>query len=165
MPWTAYLGYQVNYEHSIREYAAAGYNLILVVGAEFSNACLAVGKDYPDVMIADFNGSTAQEPNVATYRYTTTETGFLAGVATDVCLKEGRKVALLPREMLFGRAQLKNMLTASEYGCAIIPPMLTFYNKVQTLKQQMDHIVGKTLMLFQISYSKFHPGMEAQRRL
>ena len=42
----------MNYEHSIREYAAAGYNLILVVGAEFSNACLAVGKDYPDVMPA-----------------------------------------------------------------------------------------------------------------
>ena len=77
--------------------------------------------------------------------------------AADVCLKEGRKVVLLPREMPFGRAHLKNMLTASEYGCAIVPPMLTFYNESQTLEQQMDHIVGKTLMLFQIPYSKFHP--------
>ncbi len=77
--------------------------------------------------------------------------------AADVCLKEGRKVAVLPREMPMGRAHLKNMLTLSEYGCAIIPPMLTFYNDLPTLEMQMDHVIGKTLMQFDLEYKPFRP--------
>jgi len=80
---------QVNYESTIRDYAASGYDLILAVGAEFSDACLAVGPDFPKVMIANFNGSKSQEPNVAAYRYTTTETGFLAGVIAALESKSG----------------------------------------------------------------------------
>jgi len=80
---------QVNYESSIREYAAGGYDLILAVGAEFSDACLAVGPDFPQVMFANFNGSKSQEPNVSAYRYTTTETGFLAGVIAALESKTG----------------------------------------------------------------------------
>lgn len=81
---------QVNYESSLREYASAGYDLILAVGAEFSDACLAVGTDFPDVKFADFNGACEQEPNVASYRYTTTETGFLAGVISALLSDSGK---------------------------------------------------------------------------
>ena len=77
--------------------------------------------------------------------------------AADVCLKEGRKVVLLPREMPFGRSHLKNMMTLSEYGCVIVPPVLTFYQDLPTLEQQMDHVIGKVCMQFQISYEKFTP--------
>lgn len=42
--------------------------------------------------------------------------------AADVCLKEGRKVVLVPREMPFGKIHCRNMLTAAENGCVIIPP-------------------------------------------
>lgn len=80
---------QVDYESSIREYAAAGYDLILCIGGEFADACLVVGEEFPEVMIADFNGQAGQEPNVASYRYTTTETGFLTGVLAGLMTESG----------------------------------------------------------------------------
>lgn len=82
--------------------------------------------------------------------------------AADVCLKEGRKVVVVPREMPMGRAHLKNLLTVSEYGCAVIPPMLTFYAGAQTLEAQMDQVTGKILMQFGWDYSRFRVWEGAQ---
>ena len=80
---------QVNFESATREYAAAGYDLILGIGAEFTDAFGVVGAEYPDVLFADFNGNVMIEPNVASYRYTTTETGFLAGTIAALISKSG----------------------------------------------------------------------------
>lgn len=77
--------------------------------------------------------------------------------ATDVCLKEGRKVVLVPREMPLGKIHLKNMKKAATLGCAIVPPMLTFYNGAQTLQEQVDHVVGKVLLQFHMEYRRFVP--------
>ncbi len=75
--------------------------------------------------------------------------------AADVCLKEGRKVVLVPREMPLGRIHLRNLLEASELGCSIVPPMLTFYNHAQTMGEQIDHVAGKVLLQFGLEYSRF----------
>lgn len=75
--------------------------------------------------------------------------------AADVCLKENRRVVLIPREMPFSKAHLRNLLQAANDGCSIIPPMLTFYNDATTLDEQIDHIIGKALMQFDIEYDKF----------
>lgn len=75
--------------------------------------------------------------------------------AVDVCLKENRKVVLVPREMPFGRIHLRNMAAASDLGCTIIPPILTFYNNPRTLEDQINHIIGKILMQFGLEYNKF----------
>ena len=77
--------------------------------------------------------------------------------AADVCMKEGRKVVLVPREMPLSRLHLRNMMSASEYGCVIVPPVLTFYNGPKTLDDQINHIVGKILMQFGITFDKFVP--------
>lgn len=77
--------------------------------------------------------------------------------AADVCMKEGRKVVLVPREMPLSRLHLRNMVCASEDGCVIIPPVLTFYNGPKTLDDQINHIVGKILMQFGITFDKFVP--------
>jgi len=77
--------------------------------------------------------------------------------AADVCLKEGRKVVLVPREMPFGKIHCRNMLTAAENGCVIIPPVLTFYNESMTIEGQIDHIIGKILMQFGLKYERFKP--------
>jgi len=77
--------------------------------------------------------------------------------SADVCLKEGRKVVLVPREMPLNRAHLRNMLECQAAGCAIVPPMLTFYNKPQTLQDQIDHVVGKVLMQFGLEWESFRP--------
>lgn len=77
--------------------------------------------------------------------------------AADVCLKEGRKVVLVPREMPLGKIHLKNLKKAATLGCAIVPPMLTFYNGAQTLQEQVDHVVGKVLLQFHMEYRRFVP--------
>jgi 4-hydroxy-3-polyprenylbenzoate decarboxylase len=75
--------------------------------------------------------------------------------AVDVCLKENRKVVLVPREMPFGKLHIRNMKEASDLGCVIIPPILTFYNNPQTLEDQINHIIGKILMQFGLDHKKF----------
>ena len=77
--------------------------------------------------------------------------------AADVCLKEGRKVVLCPREMPLGKIHLRNMSEAAELGCIIIPPMLSFYSGQESAQDMLDHIVGKILMQYDINYKQFHP--------
>ena len=77
--------------------------------------------------------------------------------AADVCRKEGRKVVLVPREMPLSPAHCRNLLRAVEDGYVVLPPMLTFYNGCETTSDQMDHVVGKVLSQFDITYSRFHP--------
>ena len=77
--------------------------------------------------------------------------------AADVCLKEGRKVVIVPREMPMSRIHLRNIKEAADYGCVVVPPVLTFYNGADTVEKQIQHIVGKILMQFHISYRDFVP--------
>lgn len=77
--------------------------------------------------------------------------------AADVCLKENRRVVIVPREMPLNRNHLRNMLTASEAGCVIIPPMLTFYSNYTTAEDQVGHIIGKVLMQFGLDYKGLRP--------
>lgn len=75
--------------------------------------------------------------------------------AADVCLKEGRKVVLVPREMPLGKVHLRNLSQAADLGCAIVPPMLTFYNHADTVEKQIDHVIGKVLMQFGLRHDAF----------
>ena len=75
--------------------------------------------------------------------------------AVDVCLKEGRKVVIVPREMPMGRIHLRNIHEAADYGCVVVPPVLTFYNGANTIEKQINHIIGKILMQFGIDYKQF----------
>ncbi len=77
--------------------------------------------------------------------------------AADVCLKENRKVILVPRETPFSKIHLKNLLEASNCGCTIVPPVLTFYNNPKTIQDQVNHIVGKILMQLGLEHSTFSP--------
>lgn len=70
--------------------------------------------------------------------------------AADVCIKECRKVVLMPREMPLSRIHLRNMSLAAEAGCVIIPPMLTFYNGSKSVDDMVNHALGKALMQFGI---------------
>ncbi len=98
-----------------------------------------------------------------------TVSGIASGFATnlllravDVCIKEGRKVVIVPREMPLSRIHLRNIKEAADYGCMVIPPMLTFYNDSNSIEKQIHHIIGKILMQFGIDYKEFvsWEGME-----
>lgn len=73
--------------------------------------------------------------------------------AADVTLKEGRKLVVVPREAPFGRIHLKNMLELNECGAVIIPPVMTFYNGLETMEEMVDYLVGKVLDQFGIEYA------------
>ena len=66
-------------------------------------------------------------------------------------------MVLVPREMPLGKIHLINMKTVSDLGCILVPPMLTFYNNPQSLDDQINHVIGKILMQFGLTYKKFVP--------
>lgn len=70
--------------------------------------------------------------------------------AAEVCLKQDRKLILVPREAPLSLVDLKNMVAAKEAGCAIIPPVLAFYPKPKTVDDMVDFVVGKILDLLGI---------------
>lgn len=72
--------------------------------------------------------------------------------AADVTLKEQRPLVLVPRETPLSRIHLRNLLTAAEVGCTIVPPMLSFYGGQETLAAQVDQVLGKALRFFGIDY-------------
>lgn len=77
--------------------------------------------------------------------------------AADVMLKERRKLVLLPRETPLHAVHLRNMLTVSELGGLILPPMPAFYHRPQSLAELVDHTVGKVLDVLGVSHQLFPP--------
>lgn len=65
--------------------------------------------------------------------------------AADVCLKEGRKLILVPRETPWNLIQLRNMTQLAEAGATILPAAPGFYNKPQSVEDLVNFIVGRIL--------------------
>ncbi len=82
--------------------------------------------------------------------------------AVDVCLKERRRVILVPRELPLSAVHLRNLTQAASDGCIIMPPMLTFYNRPDTVQQMINHLVGKVMAMFGLPFTDFVPwsGLE-----
>ncbi len=75
--------------------------------------------------------------------------------AADVCLKEKRKLVLVPRENPLSQIHLENMLDLSQAGAEIVPPFMGFYFKPQSKEDMVDHIVGKILERFEIEHDLY----------
>lgn len=75
--------------------------------------------------------------------------------AADVCLKERRKIVLVPREMPLSTIHLENMLKLSKMGAIVAPASPGFYHKPKELIDSIDFVVGKALDLFGIEHSLF----------
>lgn len=71
--------------------------------------------------------------------------GGLLCRAADVCLKEKVRLVISPRETPLNGVHLKNLLTLSENGAIIVPPMPMFYSKDETVTEVYDGIVGRIL--------------------
>jgi 4-hydroxy-3-polyprenylbenzoate decarboxylase len=65
--------------------------------------------------------------------------------AADVCLKERRKLILVPRETPWNLIHLRNMTHLAEAGAVILPAAPGFYHKPQTIAELVDHVVGRIL--------------------
>jgi 4-hydroxy-3-polyprenylbenzoate decarboxylase len=74
--------------------------------------------------------------------------------AADVVLKERRRLVLVTRETPLHTIHLRNLVTVSELGAIVAPPMPAFYNKPKTLDDVVDHTVGRLLDLFDLDTGK-----------
>lgn len=70
--------------------------------------------------------------------------------AADVCIKEKRKLLLIPRESPLSVIHLENMLKLAKLGVIIAPPVPSFYVKPKNINDIVDHLVGRILDLLGI---------------
>lgn len=74
--------------------------------------------------------------------------------AADVCLKEGRKLVIVPRETPYNSIHLENMLKLSNAGARILPASPGFYHRPKSIGELVDHLCFRILDQFDIPHSK-----------
>jgi 4-hydroxy-3-polyprenylbenzoate decarboxylase len=74
--------------------------------------------------------------------------------AADVCLKEGRKLVLVPRETPYNAIHLENMLKLSRAGARILPASPGFYHRPKSIDELVEHLCFRILDQFDIPHSK-----------
>lgn len=78
-------------------------------------------------------------------------TGFAHNLvcrAADVVLKERRPLVLAVRETPLHAVHLRNLLTLSELGAVIAPPVPAFYARPESIDAMVDHTVARLLDQF-----------------
>jgi 4-hydroxy-3-polyprenylbenzoate decarboxylase len=65
--------------------------------------------------------------------------------AADVCLKERRKLVVVPRETPLSLVHLRNMVSLTEAGGVVLPAMPGFYNRPEGIAGLVDFVVQRIL--------------------
>jgi len=71
--------------------------------------------------------------------------------AADVCLKEGRRLVIVPRETPLSAIHLENLLRLARLGVRIVPPVPAFYTNPASVADLVDCIAGRALDALGIS--------------
>lgn len=66
--------------------------------------------------------------------------------AADVCLKERRRLVLVPRETPLYSTHLENMLALSRVGAVILPPEPAFYLHPRGIDDLVRFVVGRIMV-------------------
>lgn len=75
-------------------------------------------------------------------------TSTLLTRASDVVLKERRRLVLMVRETPLHLGHLRSMAAVTEMGAIVMPPVPAFYTAPRTIDDIIDHTVGRALDLF-----------------
>ena len=73
--------------------------------------------------------------------------------AADVVLKERRRLVLMVRESPLSLIHLRNMVSATEAGAIICPPMPAFYLRPQCVDEIVDFSVARALDLLDVPHT------------
>lgn len=74
--------------------------------------------------------------------------------AADVCLKEGRRLVLVPRETPLSTIHLENMLKLRQAGAMIVPAMPAFYHRPADIAALVDHFVYRVMDHLGLAHSQ-----------
>jgi 4-hydroxy-3-polyprenylbenzoate decarboxylase len=88
-------------------------------------------------------------------------TSSLLTRSADVVLKERRRLILMVRETPFHLGHLQNMVTATQMGAVIAPPLPAFYANPKTIDDIVNHSVGRALDLFDLDAPNTHRWTES----
>ncbi|HYF18759.1 MAG TPA: UbiX family flavin prenyltransferase [Ramlibacter sp.] len=76
----------------------------------------------------------------------------LVSRAADVVLKERRRLVLMVRETPLHLVHLRNMVTVTEMGAIVCPPVPAFYQRPASIDDIVNHTVGRVLDLFDVPH-------------
>src|ERR1044071_2166993 len=74
--------------------------------------------------------------------------------AADVCLKEGRRLVLVPRETPLSIIHLENMVRLKQAGAMIVPAMPAFYQRPANILEMDDHFVYRVMDHLDLAHSQ-----------
>lgn len=69
----------------------------------------------------------------------------LIGRSAEICLKDRRRLVIVPRETPLSLIQLKNMVSVTEAGAMVLPACPAFYSRPQNLDDLIDVLIGRVL--------------------
>jgi flavin prenyltransferase len=75
--------------------------------------------------------------------------------AADVCLKERRRLVVVPRETPLHKGHLEMMLRVTDLGAIVLLPVPSFYHGPQTIDDLINQTIGKILDQFDVEHDLF----------
>jgi len=73
--------------------------------------------------------------------------------ASDVMIKEKRKLVMMVRETPFNAIHLENMLKLAQLGVVIMPPLPAFYTKPKSIDDIVKDTIRKALGYFGVQFA------------
>jgi 4-hydroxy-3-polyprenylbenzoate decarboxylase len=83
--------------------------------------------------------------------------------AADVCLKERRRLIVVPRETPLSLVHLRNMTALTEAGAIVLPGMPGFYHRPRSVQDLVDMVAGRVLAHLGVDSPLLRPWLGAGR--